>query len=64
MYGNFSIMMSEVTERGFLTLETGTNRKGHPVYRVMLFDGQHWSGGRYRTFDAAHTTYKFMRSVI
>lgn len=61
---DFGIMMSDVTEKGIITLEIGVKPNGNPIYRVAVYDGNQWTGARYGTLKTAITTYRFLKRVI
>ena len=61
---DFAIMLSDMTEKGIITLEIGVKPNGSPVYRVAVFDGKHWNGANYNTFAAARNTYKLLLRIV
>jgi hypothetical protein len=61
---DFAVMLSDVIGGKIRSLEIGVGPNGNPIYRVAIYNGKTWKGAIYRSFDAALTTYKFLRRVM
>lgn len=59
-----NIMCSAVGSRDVVTFDLGVNKRGDPVYRVSWYRDGKWACAHYKTFEAAHATWKMINKMI
>ena len=57
------IMCSAIVSVGVITFDLGVSKRGRPVYRISWFRNGKWVYARYKTFEAAYTTWKLLNSM-